>query len=241
MASATIDLPHSGNVDLWAVWLGQSHMEQTILSKMEKAVRGSERFMELPFPVGDVILFLEDAEECARKDRLECRGKHLGQMMLLFTSGGDLRSRSIYHEVAHYYFNEGPRWFKEGGAEVVELYVSNDGNIPAVAFPRRCAEQGVRNLQALNDLGGGRTWDSCSYSMGLHFLVALRDTMGEEAWLSALRAFYLEFGYEGLYVSTEYSPEDKDVYRVFMENTPSELVGAVKDVFRRLHGGSFIQ
>ena len=34
--------------------------------------------------------------------------------------------------------------------------------------------------------------------MGLNFLVTLRKTMGNEAWLSALRAIYLEFGYERL-------------------------------------------
>lgn len=240
VASASVALPHSGNVDLWAVWHGLSHSEQTILAEMEKAVRGSERFWELPFPVEDVILFLEDAEECARKDRTECRGRHSGMVMWLVTRGGDPGSGNIDHEVAHYYFKAGPRWFAEGGAEVVRLYIAGDGKIPAVEFPNYCAGQGVGNLQALNDLGGGDTWDSCSYSMGLHFLAALRDTMGEEAWLSALRAFYLEFGYEGLYVSTFEGPEDEDVYRAFMEHTPPELAHDVREVFRRLHGGSFV-
>ena len=240
VASATIALPHSGNVNLWAVWLGQSHPEQAILGELEKAVRGSEQFWELPFPSDDVILFLEDYEECADKGRIECRGKHLGQLMLLFTHRGDPGSGNLYHEVAHYFFKAGPSWFNEGGAEFVRLHIANNGNIPVVEFPDYCAEQGAGNLQALNDLGGGQLWDSCRYSMGLHFMTTLREAMGEDAWLAALRAFYLEFGYEGLYVSTSDSPKDEDVYRAVMEHTPPELVDRVRDVFRRLHGGSFV-
>lgn len=240
VASATISLPHSGNVNLWAVWLGESHTEETILAGLEKAVRGSEQFMELPFPVGDVILYLEDVEECASKGRLECRGKHLGQMMLLFTYDGDPGAQNVYHEVAHYFFKAGPAWFTEGGAEYVRFYIALDGNVPAVDFPDYCAEAGINNLQALNDLGGGYEWDHCRYPMGLHFLATLRDTMGEDAWLAAMRAFYLEFGYEGLYVSTEDSPEDEEVYQAFMEHAPPELADEVRDVFRRLHGGPFV-
>ena len=76
--------------------------------------------------------------------------------------------------------------------------------------------------------------------MGLHFLMALRETMGEDTWMSALRAFYQEFGYESLYVSTSDSPRDEEVYQVFLEHTPPELLDEVKDVFRRLHGGPFV-
>ena len=120
------------------------------------------------------------------------------------------------------------------------FYLANDGNVPVVEFPDDCAAQGIGNLQALNNVSDGPTWASCGYVMGLHFLVALRETMGEDAWLSALRAFYLEFGLEGLFVSTSGSPKDEKVYREFMRHTPPELVDDVKDVFRRLHGGPFV-
>ena len=240
MASATIALPHSGDVNLWAVQYGPFPSGQDILAQMEEAVRGSEQFWELPFPVDDVILFLEDGQKCRLKDRLECRGKHIGRLMFLYTYEGKVSSGSVNHEVAHYYFHAGPAWFREGGAVFVAFYIENDGDVPEIQPSEYCAEQGLDNLQALNDIGGGPLWDSCRYSMGLHFLAALRDTMGEEAWLSALRAFYLEFGYEGLHVSTADSPEDEEVYQVFMEYTPPELVDEVKDVFRRLHGGPFV-
>ena len=239
VASATIALPHSGNVDLWAVQYGPFPSGQDILAQMEEAVRGSEQFWELPFPIDDVILYLEDTEECHLKGRLECRGKHIGRLMFLITNEGKVSSGTVNHEVAHYYFKAGPSWFNEGGATFVALYLANDGDVPEIQPSEYCAEQGLDNLQALNDIGGGPLWDSCRYPMGLHFLVALRETMGEEAWLSALRAFYLEFGYEGLHVNTADSPEDEEVYRVFIEHTPPELVDEVRDIFRRLHGGPF--
>ena len=232
MASTTIALPHTGDVKLWAVRHGPFYPGQDILAKMEEAVRGNERFWKLPFPVNHVTLYLVDDPGYRRVN--------IGNTMVLGTEGGNLSHETVYHEVAHYYFNEGPSWFKEGGAVFMNLYLSHDGNIPTLEFPEHCAEEGFDNLQALNDVGGGSAWDSCRYPMGLHFLVALRETIGKEAWLSALRAFYLEFGLEGLFVSTSRSPADEDVYQVFMENTPPELVDEVRDVFRRLHGGPFI-
>lgn len=240
VASSTISLPHSGDVNLWVVQYGPIPYEQDILAQVEEAVQGNEQFMELPFPVDNVIMFLEDSQKCVLKGRLECREKSIGRLVFLYTYGGKVSPGVVNHEVAHYFFHAGPSWFTEGGAEFVRVYLANDGIVPVVEFPVYCAEQGLSNLQALNDIGGGPLWDSCRYSMGLHFLMALRETMGEDTWMSALRAFYQEFGYESLYVSTSDSPRDEEVYQVFLEHTPPELLDEVKDVFRRLHGGPFV-
>ena len=113
--SATIALPHTGDVNLWAVQYGPFPSGPSILAQMEEAVRGSEQFWELPFPIDDVILFLEDRQKCHLKGRLECRGKHIGRLMFLYTDGGNLSSGVVNHEVAHYCFKAGPSWFTEGG------------------------------------------------------------------------------------------------------------------------------
>ena len=78
--------------------------------------------------------------------------------------------------------------------------------------------------------------------MGMHFLLTLRDVMGEQAWLSALRALYLEyFKNIGFYIiASSVGPTDEDIYRMFMKHAPSDLEEEVSDVFRRLHGGPFI-
>ena len=73
--------------------------------------------------------------------------------------------------------------------------------------------------------------------MGAHFLLTLREVMGEEAWLSALRAFYLEYGRQ---LDRFSGGKDEDVYAVFIRHTPLFLVEKVNDVFRTFHGGPFI-
>ncbi len=241
VASRTITLPHSGNINLWGVWLDQSLSEQAILAELEKAVRGSERFWELPFPAGDVILYVKDSEECTSKD-LWCLDQYLGDMMLLVTYEGGPEPDALYRQVGRYYFNDGtgPPWFWLGGAEFVRHYIANDGNVPTVEFPDYCAEQGVGNLQALGILGYSPGW--CARHMGLHLMATLRDTMGGDAWLAALRALHLESDDDGVYlVRSQDSPWEEDVYRAFMEHTPPELVDEVRDVFRRLHGGPFVE
>lgn len=239
LESRKIVLPHSGEVNLWAVQYGLMSSGPDVLAQMEEAVRGSERFWGLPFPVDEAILFLEEAQECRLRDpHAECRGRHIGRMMFLYTDRGDLSSQSVHHEIAHYYFNSGPRWFAEGGAELVELYIAHDGHIPPQGPWERCA-QGFNTLQGLNDLGSGPLWDSCSYHMGRQFLGILREAMGHEVFVSALRAFYLEFGYQELYVSTADSPGDEDVYGAFISQAPPESLEKVKDIFRELHGGPF--
>ena len=230
----TIELPLAGTVKLWVLGHHEFNVENT-LSTMERAVRGSEEFWQIPFPLNHVILYVTESG---------IRGRHLGFAMQLDEYDGEVPQWNMFHEVAHYYFFLGPKWFREGGADVVAHYTSNNGNLPDPVFPDYCSAQGLQNLQDWIELDGGSVWDSCSYRMGEHFLLTLHEVMGADAWLSALRAFYLEFYNEGLQMGAGstwiYEPDDRDVYRVFLEHTPPHLVEDVKDVFRHLHGGPFI-
>ena len=231
IASSAITLPQSGVVNLWIVRRQPFHPGDDAIANLAEAVRASEQFLGVPFPVEHVILSLLIEGG---------RGIHLGHMMVLTPYEGKL-SLAPYHEVAHYYFNSGPTWLAEGGANFVTHYFLRGGNVSTIEFPEFCRENGVHNLHALNKLGGGDLWDGCRYSMGLHFLVALREAMGDTAWRSALRAFYVSVGYRGLYLSGwQGAPEDEEIYHVFLEHTPHHLVEAVRDVFRRLHGGPFV-
>ena len=231
IASARISLPHSGVVTLWTVRRHPFHPGDPVLQNLEEAVRASERFWGIPFPVDHVILSLLNPGS---------GGANRGYMLALGNYGGTLTS-APYHVVAHYYFHSGPTWFENGGASVVELYAVNGGEIPEVPFPKNCRDRGVQNLQAIHERGGGPELGSCRHSLGVHFLVALRETMGAEAWLSALREIYTIFGYRGLYVgSWSTQPTEEDLYTVFLKHTPPHLVEAVKDVFRRLHGGPLV-
>ncbi len=230
--SRAIELPLAGLVKLWVVSHKQFDPHNTLVN-MERAVRGSEEFFEIPFPIEHVILYVFDSP---------IRGSFNHFMMWLYAYGGVIPPSSIIHETAHYYFNEGPSWFREGGANVVLAYISNNGNIPEPVFPANCADEGLQNIQDLIDVAGAKLWDRCRYSMGMHFLLVLHGVMGKEAWLSALKEFYLEYvlGEASRPTSSAGNLTDEEIYRVFLSHTPPELVEDVKDVFRRLHGGPFI-
>lgn len=231
VASKQINLPHSGAVTLWAVRRQPFNPGDTALHYLEEAVRASEQFWGIPLPVDHVILSL-----------LKPRSPEYnrGYMLAARSNEGTLSS-APYRTVAQYYFNTGPEWFAEGGASLVGLYAINGGEIPSVPFPDECRDKGVQNLHTISEFGVSRERQSCRPSQGIHFLVALRETMGAEAWLSALREIYASFGYHGLYVDGwSRQPDDEDFYHAFVKHTPPHLVDAVKDVFRRLHGGPFV-
>ena len=230
MASSTVVLLLRGEINLWAVRHGEFHPDEDIITKMEAAVRGAEEFMGVPFPVDDVILYVMDPG---------FRGRHLGRLMLLDT---EISFRTMYHETAHYYYHAGPSWYTEGGANMIMLYVLNDGEIPPVEFSQDCADDGFVNLQAHEEgVKGATLRDPCAYAMGTHFLYTMREAMGEDAWLNAQRAFHAKYGLsEQYFVFTPYSPGPEDVYRVFMEHTPKNVYEEVNELWRSLHGGPFI-
>ena len=234
IASKSIELPLAGPVNLWVVGHYQIDYQNT-LEKMERAVRGTEGFWEIPFHTNHVIFYpLEPGR----------RGSHIGTVMYLDTVDGDVPELDMYLIVSYYHFARGPSWFRGGGSLVVQAFIFNNGNLPDPVSPSYCSEQGLDNLQALNDLrdrNPGFLWEWCNFSMGEHFLLTLRNVMGKDAWLSALRAFYLQYVRNYVFITYTGVPlGDEDVYHVFLEHTPPELVDDVKDVFRRLHGGPFI-
>ncbi len=234
--SATVILPHSGAVNVWFVHRRSAHAGRRVLVTIEKAVRDIEQFWELPFHVDNLIFSVLG-------DLGGILGVYRGHVVLLdpnFDESGRNGPRVIYHEMAHYFFNFGPAWFFEGGADYVEGYfLTSHGGIPRAQFRNVCRRNGVNNLQELIELGVDDPLRSCRYEMGMHFMVALRKAMGEKPWLSVLRALYLEYGYARLFYQSD-PIDDETVYRAIMEHTPPSLRNRVRDVFRRLHGGPFV-
>ena len=40
---------------------------------------------------------------------------------------------SVPHETAHYYFNRGPQWLREGGSEFIETYVKDRTGVQSIS------------------------------------------------------------------------------------------------------------
>ena len=251
--SATISLPLAGEVDLWAIQHAPFpvnlrpafYHNEDLLVMMEKAVRGAERFMALPFPMNDVIvLLLEKLPDVAGEASALYEEDHIR-----IKRSGDypVASATVYHELAHHYFPSriGPPWLREGGAEFIASYIMDwlgvesleDRLTLAESSRQRCVEEGIENIHWLSthDLS---LWGRCHYSLGRHFLISLFQTLGEEAMSSALRELYLRSEHVSPYSAIR--PTEEEVYRTILKHTPTGLEEEFRDLYRRLHGGPFI-
>ena len=70
--------------------------------------------------------------------------------------------------------------------------------------------------------------------LGQHFLTRLYHAIGETALSSALRELY------ELNLDYEYYTSEEKVYRIFLKHTSPDRKEAFLDVYRRFHGGPFI-
>lgn len=247
--SATINLPLSGEVSLWVFQHKPFPDDDDTLIAMEQAVQGAEEFMRLPFPVNDVIIMSVKEPEGERRDGI--RGfagiYERTHVKVSSTEGFPIRSSTVYHELAHYFFSDdiGPEWLSQGGADLVEEYVFDlTGHSEMEAkFPEfedvansQCREHGLNNINELlyTEQEDASRRLHCVYHLGRHFLLSLYYTMGHHALTSALGELYL---------SSERSSDrntEEEVYLTILKHTPAELQDEVRALYRNLHGGPFI-
>ncbi|MCY4529938.1 MAG: hypothetical protein OXD46_13010, partial [Chloroflexi bacterium] len=135
-------------------------------------------------------------------------------------------------------------WLVEGGADFVRVYREAwdgtedwEGQVELLegnefAGRQWCVDNGVINIAAL--AGSGEFENPCSYALGQYFLTSLYNTIGEDAFSSAMRGFY-----EG-YLDFQHHPTDEQVFHIFFKHTPADRDAAFLDVYSRLHGGPFV-
>ncbi len=193
--SATVELPLAGEVNLWVLQDVPFPNGENLLGLLEDVAWASEEFMRMPFPIDDIILVVRTRAEYAGG-----RGGHHGEFMVLHRLGDSfLRRETVYHEVGHYYFSGTPLWLSEGGAELIEFYTSDRVGLKSLEAQKpitrelvdNCFNQGMRNIQELNEAQESAPLLDCNYWMGAYFLLNLLETLGEEAMSSALRELSL--------------------------------------------------
>ena len=242
--SAEISLPFAGEVNLWAFQHAPFPPNEDLLTNMEKAVRGTERLMGVPFPINDVIALLLPEAKYLGGFAASYQDDHIR----IARSGESLVvSSTVYHEVAHYYFSDkiGPHWLVEGGADFIAAYIKDwlgvesleDQLVRSAANAQHsCVEHGLENIHKLSAPNPPEPlrWQGCNYLLGRHFLISLFETLGEKAMSSALRELYLRSEHD------DPRPTEEEVYRAFLTHTPSGLEEEFWDLYRRLHGGPFV-
>ena len=244
--SATISLPLAGEVDIWVFQSTAFHPSDNLTAMVEDAVRATERLVDAPFPTNRVIMLIPIVD--LDTDHGIYGGLHWGRFITATRYEPWPVSRGVvYHEVAHYYFRGGlgPAWLVEGGAEFMKAYTNDRVGIESLEdrMPTarnlvrwNCSDQGIINIAHLNERSRAFTYPplGCNYNMGEYFLLNLFETLGEEATGRAIRTLYWLSTGEGRPVT------EKEIYRAFREQTPRQLVAEFHDLYRRLHGGAFL-
>ena len=236
--STTISLPLAGEVEVWVFMSSSFPSSDDTLKLIEHAMRSSERIMgDVPFPTTDVIFLVGEPEELGRQEGYK-GGYHAGGHVVISTL---TNAFDIYHETAHYYYRGFPTWLTEGFAHFLAQYTISqvdpqrwqgewEERVEGVLIWCRQSE-GFRNIQGMLDFDKNHV---CSYPMGAHFLGSLLLLLGEEVMSEALGGLYLQPALKGRNLTGE------DIYRTFLNYTPPELKDDFRDLYRRLHGGPYV-
>lgn len=239
IVSKRITLPLAGDVELWAVSEMELRDPNATLKEMEDAVRNTEEFWGLPLPVNDVIFVVI-------QDR-PFGGLNYGYAIVIGVNDEGVPARgTAHHEVGHYYATPGPRWFVEGASEAVRYFTMQGEEFFTKEFPERCAPWGFDTIKGLDSYTRDDApdhlghWNDCLYSVGPYLMLALNEAMGHDAWLSAMREYYLDARLYSLQGQPTGHISNEVIYGLFIKHTPSERLEEVIELITRVHGGRFV-
>ena len=249
--SRTVSLPLAGKVNLWVFQPTPFPQDEDLTAMMEEAMRATEEFMGVPFPVTDVIMVVPMIGD-GRDHGIPEGALHWGRFISVTRHLPDAINRgAIHHEVGHYYFGFGPPWLVEGGAEFMWSYTYHRTGLESLqerkptALRRvqdNCLSKGISTIQQLNERQyQDPDFDTlCHYSLGAYLLLNLYETLGEAVLSAALRELYLRFDDQPRPVTEEEFLEvEEEIYQAFLRNTPPGLEDAFHEVYDRLHGGPY--
>jgi len=104
-----------------------------------------------------------------------------------------------------------------------------------------CVDHGFQDIHQLTvpQPADPHRWRSCEYRLGEYLLLNLYFSMGEEALSNAIQELYWLSSYvfpgrdeQGIGI-----PTDVQVFETFLKHTPPGQEDAVREVYRRIHGG----
>ena len=241
VASASVALPHSGDVGIVVLSHTPFPPDDHTLAALEEAVRAMDGFMGAPLPVEDVILILVEPEfwnppSRGRLRQFIGRGGHVEPTytratMYAFNAESGPLKRTLYHETGHCYFNQESEWLVEGTASFLEAYtVARNGGETLeerLAYLESSSECDKENIwEHINPYSGG----VCDYDLGEKFMLGMYGALGEEAVSAALRELYT--------LSRIFERMNHDlIYYAFLSNAPPEKEEAFKAAYRRYHCG----
>ena len=238
--TGTVSLPLAGEVDIWLFGNAPFLLDEDLLAIVADTVRIFERFLSVPFPVNDIVLLVVTESATSYEMQVENWGT-----LLVDKRSWNTQAPNIAPLTARYYlrWGLGPPWLRRGGPSFMESYWRDRLGIESLedrkhavwdAVEAYCHDKGIPNILKLSVRVRDNDSFICSYSLVEYFLLDLFETLGEEATGAAIRELYLLYSSEGRPVTEE------EIYQAFLDHTPAGLEEEFRDVYRRLHGGSFV-
>ena len=230
--SRSVQLPLSGNAELFVVTHKPQGDYDEIFTAMGEGIRAHEEFLGLPFPVNDIVLLVNDPAIW----RAGGSGKKLGSGTAPYFFLNRLKypnvKRHTYHELGHFYkihaFN---RWAWEGTADFLatnaEISVKSNGIESRMAFLDDRIDTGCDETIQESLIDWRRS--GCDYYLGERFLWKVYLAVGEETVAAALK--------DMTQPRDEGRLSEEAIYAIFLEHTPPGQADDFRMIYRKFHGG----
>ncbi len=233
IVTKSIELPLAGDTELIIITHNQSVDYDDIFTAMEVGLRSHEAFLDLRFPVNDVIFLVGDSDLW----KTGAGGLYLGSRTSpYFKVNHPVRIRSIYHELAHYYFTDGKsRWMNEGGADFLRTVAEIQIGATSIDQRLRFLEDEISSLcrQTIREHLIDWRRSNCDYLLGERLLWHMYVVLGQEIVAASLRDFVL--------ASRELMGTEENFYNIFLRNTPPDRLRDFRRVYEEFHGGTGVE
>ena len=231
VVSKSIVLPLAGDTELIVVSHKQEVDYDETFAAMERGARSQELFLQLAFPVTDIILLLADISIWNDPGS----GNYLGSgTSPYFKLDFPFRNRSVYHELGHFYFYGGiNRWIREGGADFLATEAEVSVGATTVETRMDYVEEYIRRNcdETIQESLVDWRRSYCDYSLGERLYWNLYTGLGEETASEGMRALALAFPEGQVY------EEEEDFYEIFLEQVSPDLRDDFNRVYAMYHGG----
>ena len=189
----TITLPLAGDVELAIIRIGPAG--DHAMDGLEQSIRSIEEFMGHPFPRRQVIYFIDNRRsgQGVANDTHVVIGADELERTEFFIGGFTQTTRewllgTIAHELAHYFWRDGPSWLNEGGAVFMESIMADTLYGPLVMRGVLCPVPSI-------DASASQTancFNACPYVLGEQLFRGLYRVMDDDtAFRLAFRRLYL--------------------------------------------------
>ena len=249
----SVNLPLSGDVNIWAIQKTPFPEGEDITGKIEDALLALEEITLTPLHTKDVVVLIvvhgpdSDFLFLGQLDAPWPGAAHAGSHVRMprDPQNQEIELNALFHELSHYQFSMYPSWLLEGGASFAGRYMWYR-NIErsfepwySVVDPYNSpgCHTGAINLHELGGGGFGHRileHGICFYTMGEHFFVSLFHTLGREVVSKGLRDIF------AIPAEQDRPVTSKDIFLAFKNHVPPDQEQRYLELFRVLHGGPLV-